>query len=27
VGVIVNHAALLERLRAGWSPDRYHSPG
>lgn len=27
VGVIVNHAALLERLRAGWTPARYHSPG
>src|SRR4051812_15510873 len=27
VGEIVNHAALLERLRAGWTPVRYHSPG
>jgi hypothetical protein len=27
VGEIVNLAALLDRLRTGWSPARYHSPG
>jgi hypothetical protein len=24
IAVIVNHEALLERLRDGWTPDRYH---